>query len=348
MTTARTAHAAHTGSGSTESGGTGGDTGSGGSSGSPGTASEAGGGAGAAPRSVAGAQSPDSGDRGARAAVVGKAIPPVFVLLWSSAFIVGAIGVDAAPPLLLTFARFALAGLLLGAFALAVRAPWPRGRRLGHVMVAGLLFQALQFGALYTALSMGLPAAVVALVQGLNPVLIALLAGRFLGERVSVRQWLGFGLGTLGVILAVADPGRLSVPALVLAVLGLLGLSVGTVYQKRYVHDVDLRTGTAVQFLVSAPFIGLASLLFETPHVSAWGPFVGTLGWMVLVNSIGVFTLLNLMLRQSSASRVGTLFFLTPAATAILAWLLLDQALRPAALAGIVIGGIGVLLANRR
>ncbi|WP_424643481.1 DMT family transporter [Embleya sp. AB8] len=272
----------------------------------------------------------------------------MFVLLWSSAFIVGAIGVDAAPPLLLTFFRFALAGLLLGAFALVVRAPWPRGRRLGHVVVAGLLFQALQFGALYTALGMGLPAAVVALVQGLNPVLIALLAGRFLGERVSVRQWLGFGLGTIGVLLAVAGPTDFPIAGLVLAVVGLLGLSVGTVYQKRYVHDVDLRTGTAVQFLVSAPVIGVGSLLFETPHVSAWGPFVGTLTWMVLINSIGVFMLLNLMLRQSSASRVGTLFFLTPAATAVLAWLLLDQSLRPATLGGIVLGGIGVLLANRR
>ncbi|WP_346012552.1 DMT family transporter [Streptomyces sp. SID3343] len=276
-----------------------------------------------------------------------KAVPPVFILLWSSAFIVGAIGVDAAPPLLLTFFRFAFAGLLLGGFALIVRAPWPRGRQLGHVVVAGLLFQAVQFGALYTALSMGLPAAVVALVQGLNPVLIALLAGRFLGERVSARQWFGFGLGTLGVVLAVADPGRLSVPALVLSVVGLLALSLGTVYQKRYVQNVDLRTGTAVQFLVSAPFLGLGSLLFETPHIHAWGPFVGTLAWMVIVNSIGVFTMLNLMLRRTSASRVGTLFFLTPAATAVLAWILLDQSLRPAALAGIAIGGVGVLLANR-
>ncbi|WP_439677637.1 DMT family transporter [Embleya sp. MST-111070] len=277
----------------------------------------------------------------------GKAVPPLFVLLWSSGFIVAAIGVDAAPPLLLMFFRFVLAGALLGVFALVVRAPWPRGRRLGHVMVAGLLFQAVQFGALYTALSLGMSAAVAALVQGLNPVLIALLAGRVLGERVSVRQWLGFGLGTIGVVLAVSGPAGTSIPALVLAVVGLLGLSVGTVYQKRYVQDVDLRTGTAVQFLVSAPFIGLGSLLFETPHIGAWGPFLGTLAWMVLVNSIGVFTLLNLMLRRSSASRVGTLFFLTPAATALLAWLLLDQSLRVTTLAGIAIGGVGVLLANR-
>ncbi|GCE01346.1 DMT family transporter [Embleya hyalina] len=282
-----------------------------------------------------------------RREAAGRAVPPLFVLLWSSGFIVAAIGVDAAPPLLLMFFRFLLAGVLLGGFALVVRAPWPRGRRLVHVMVAGLLFQAVQFGALYTALSLGMSAAVAALVQGLNPVLIALLAGRVLGERVSVRQWLGFGLGTIGVVVAVSGPAGTSIPALVLAVVGLLGLSVGTVYQKRYVRDVDLRTGTAVQFLVGAPFIGLGSLLFETPRIGAWGPFLGTLAWMVLVNSIGVFTLLNLMLRRSSASRVGTLFFLTPAATALLAWLLLDQSLPVTTSAGIAIGGVGVLLANR-
>ncbi|MFC6936947.1 DMT family transporter [Actinomadura yumaensis] len=138
-------------------------------------------------------------------AASGAAVPGVFVVLWSSAFIAGVIGVDAAPPLLLMFSRFAAAGLLLAAFARAVRAPWPRGRTLAHVAVSGLLVQAVQFGALYSALGMGLPAAVVALVQGLNPVVIAVLAARLLGERVNGRQWVGFGLGAAGVLLAVAD-----------------------------------------------------------------------------------------------------------------------------------------------
>ncbi|MFC6884455.1 MULTISPECIES: DMT family transporter [Actinomadura] len=281
-------------------------------------------------------------------AASGAAVPGVFVVLWSSAFIAGVIGVDAAPPLLLMFSRFAAAGLLLAAFARAVRAPWPRGRTLAHVAVSGLLVQAVQFGALYSALGMGLPAAVVALVQGLNPVVIAVLAARLLGERVNGRQWVGFGLGAAGVLLAVADRVAFSPWGVVLCAIGLLGLSLGTLYQKRFVPEMDVRSGTAVQFLVAAPPLGLLALLLETPRVSDWGAFGGSLGWMVAVNSIGAFVLLNTMLRRSSASRVSTLFFLTPSVTALMAFALVGQALHPLALMGLVLGAAGVLLANRR
>lgn len=281
-------------------------------------------------------------------ATASATVPSVFVVLWSSAFIAGVVGVGAAPPLLLTFARFAIAGLLLAAFSLAVRTPWPRGRELAHVAVSGLLVLAVQFGAMYTALGLGLPAAIVALVQGLNPVIIALVAGRLLGERVSARQWLGFGLGALGVMLAVADRLSFSLAGIGLCVIGLLGMSLGTVYQKRYASDMDVRTGTTVQFLVSAPVLGAASLLWETPAVSDWAAFTWSMLWLVLVNSIGAFLLLNTMLKDAPASRVSTLFFLTPAVTAVLAWLLVDQALHPFAVVGLAVGGAGVLIANRR
>ncbi|KAB2349204.1 DMT family transporter [Actinomadura rudentiformis] len=274
-------------------------------------------------------------------------MPPVFVVLWSSAFIAGAIGVDAAPPLLLTFARFALAGVLLAGLAVVLRAPWPRGRRLGHIAVTGLLIQAVQFGALYSAMGLGLPAGVVALVQGLNPVVIALLAASALGERVTARQWAGFGLGAAGVVLAVADRVAFSALGVVLCVAGLLGLSVGTLYQKRFVADMNVFSGTAVQFLVAAPVIGVSSLLVETPRVTDWPAFGGALAWIVLVNSVGVFLLLNTMLRRSSASRVSTLFFLIPSVTALLAWVTIGESLALPTVAGLVLGGAGVLLANR-
>ncbi|MEV0202561.1 EamA family transporter [Nonomuraea sp. NPDC050691] len=275
-------------------------------------------------------------------------VPSLFVVMWSSAFVAGLIGVGAAPPLLLTFARFALAGLLLGGYALAVRAPWPRGRRLAHVMVAGLLVQVVQFGAFYSALGRGMPAAVIALVQGLSPMVVALLAGRALGERMSAVRWAGFGLGAAGVGLAVADRVSFSPSAVVLCAIGLIGMSVGTVYQKRFASDMDVRTGTAVQFLAGAPLMGVAALLLETPRVADWGAFGGAVAWLVLVNSIGAFLLLNTMLRDAPASRVSTMFFLTPAVTAVMAWLVTGQSLHPLAVAGLVVGGAGVLLATRR
>ncbi|MGH8795134.1 MAG: DMT family transporter [Stackebrandtia sp.] len=272
--------------------------------------------------------------------------PPLFVVLWSSAFVAGIVGVDAAPPLLLTFGRFAIAGVLLAAVALAVRAPWPRGRALGHVMAAGLFMQALQFGSFYTALDYGVPAAVIALVQGLSPVVIALLAGRLLGERVNRRHWWGVGLGAIGVVLAVSDRVSFTLAGILLCGVGLVGLTAGTLYQKRFVPNMEASTGTALQFLVSAPVVAAASLLVEPQEISDPGRFGASLAWLVLVNSVAVFLLLNTMLRRSSASRVSTLFFLTPATTGVMAWLTVGQSLHPLAVVGLVVGGAGVLVAN--
>ncbi|MBC6461739.1 DMT family transporter [Actinomadura sp. HBU206391] len=275
-----------------------------------------------------------------------SAMPSVFVLMWSSAFIAGVIGVDAGPPLLLVFARFSIAGVVLALVALATRAPWPRGRLLGHIMVTGLLIQAVQFGAFYVALNTGLPAAVVALMQGLNPIVVALLATVVLDERLGSLQWLGFALGGLGVALAVAGRVNFSVGGLLLCILGLLGLSVGTVYQKRFCPNMDLRSGTAVQFLVSVAPIGVLTLALEQPRVHSWSSFGASIAWIVLVNSIGTFVLLNLMLRRSAASKVSALFFLTPGVTAMLAWVLIGQHLSALVVTGLVVGGAGVLLAT--
>lgn len=201
------------------------------------------------------------------------AVPAVFVVLWSSAFIAAVIGTDAAPPLLLTFSRFALAGLLLMAVALVSKSPWPKGRLLLHVVVTGLLMQAVQFGAFYTAISEGLPGGLVALIQGFNPVLIALMAGFLLGEQITRRQWFGFGVGGAGVALAVAGALDFSVTAIVLSFVGLLGLSAGTVYQKRFAQGADVRSSTAVHFLASAPVMLLMTLTLEDPEVTDWGAF---------------------------------------------------------------------------
>ena len=275
-----------------------------------------------------------------------SAMPSVFVLMWSSAFIAGVIGVDAGPPLLLVFARFSIAGVVLALVALATRAPWPRGRQLGHIMVTGLLIQAVQFGAFYAALNTGLPAAVVALMQGVNPIVVALLATVVLDERLRPLQWVGFALGGLGVVLAVMGKVNFSVGGLVLCVVGLLGLSVGTVYQKRFCPNMDLRTGTAVQFLVSIAPIGVVMLAMEQLRVDSWSSFGASIAWIVLVNSIGTFVLLNLMLRRSAASKVSALFFVTPGVTAVLSWVLIDQHLSALVIAGLIVGAAGVMLAT--
>ncbi|MGK8521204.1 DMT family transporter [Nocardia asteroides] len=274
------------------------------------------------------------------------AAQPLFVLLWSSAFIAGVIGVGAAPPLLVLFGRFAIAGVLLTLYALAARVTWPRGSQLHHVLVAGLSVQVVQFGAFYTAMAEHVPAAVIALVQGLNPVVIALCAG-LIGETVTMRQWLGFAIGGVGVALAVVDQAHFTVTGLLLCVVGLLGLSLGTVYQKRFTPTVDPRASTALHVVVSAPVAGALAWWAGQVQVSDIGRFAGSLAWMVLVNSMAAFLLLNAMLRRWDATRVGKLFFATPAVTAILAWLLIDQPLRLLTVAGLGIGLLGLVFAAR-
>ena len=274
--------------------------------------------------------------------------PPAFVLLWSSAFVAAVIGVGAAPPLLLTFARFVAAGLLLGLLALLTGRRWPRGRQLAHIAVSGLLVQAVGFGAVYAAVGAGLPGGVVALVQGLNPAVIALLAAPLLGEAMSGRQRWGFGISVIGVGLAVSDQWSRSPGAVLCAVIGLIGLGAGTVYQKRFVRDMDVVSGTAVQFLVSVPVLGVATVLFEQPRVTNWDAFGAALAWIVLVNSVGTFLLMNQMLRRCAANKVGALFFLTPAVTSLLSWLMLGSTLSVLELAGLGFGGVGLLLAAKR
>ncbi|WP_052172952.1 DMT family transporter [Nocardia sp. BMG111209] len=276
------------------------------------------------------------------------AAPTAFVLMWSSAFVAGVIGVGAAPPMLLLLCRFGLAGPALAAYAVAVHAEWPRGRQLAHTVVAGLLMQIVQFGAFYTAMAEHVSAAVVSLVQGLNPVVIAVLASRFLGEGVSRRQWLGFAVGGVGVGLAVADRSAFSVAGLLLCVVGLLGLSLGTVYQKRFTPEVDSRSATAVHALASAPVAGLLALTQHDFHLSDPVRFSGALVWMVLVNAMGAFLLLNAMLRRWDTTRVGKLFFATPAVTAILAWLVIGQPVHALTIAGLAVGVAGLVLAARR
>lgn len=273
--------------------------------------------------------------------------PPALIVMWSSAFIAGIIGVGAAPPMLVLFARFGIAAALLVTYALVARTVWPRGRVLAHTLVAGFLMQMVQFGGFYSAMHEHVSAAVISLMQGLSPIVIALFAGG-MGESVSPRQWLGFGVGGLGVGLAVVDQSHFSLAGLLLCVVGLLGLSLGTVYQKRFTPAVDPRAGTALHLLIAAPFAGVLAVLTGSFHIADPARFGGALVWMVLINSIGAFLLLNTMMLRWDTSRVSRFFFAIPAVTALMAWLFIDQPLRPLTLAGLGVGLIGMVLASRR
>lgn len=277
--------------------------------------------------------------------------PLLFVVLWSTGFIGAKLGLPDCEPLTLLSLRYAAVLVLMGAVALATRAPWPADRMQWlHIGVSGLLIHAVYLGGVFTAIRLGLPAGVTALVVGLQPVLTALGAGLFLRERVGATQWAGLALGLAGVVLVVANKvagGPSAASLLVPAVIALVGITAGTLYQKRFCASFDLRTGSVIQFLPCLAVTALAASQTETMVVH-WTPaFVFALGWLVLVLSVGAVSLLNVLIRSGSAVNVASLFYLTPPTTALIAWAMFGETLTGLALAGMALAVAGVWLARK-
>jgi drug/metabolite transporter (DMT)-like permease len=280
------------------------------------------------------------------------AAPATFVLLWSTGFIGARLGTPHAPPLTFLVVRYAAVVLLLVAIALATRAPWPQTwRERAHIAVAGVLVQATYLGGVFTAISLGFPAGVTALVVGLQPVLTAILAAPLLGEHLARRQWLGVAVGFAGVVLVVAgklDRGSFSAVGMAAALVALLGITLGTLYQKRFTPGVDLRTGGAIQFLAALGVTLPIALATENMQIRWTGEFVFALSWLVIVLSLGAMAMLFAMLKHGEASRVASLMYLTPAVTAIIAYLLFGETLPISGFVGMAVTALGVYWVQKR
>lgn len=285
------------------------------------------------------------------ARITGLALPPLFIAMWSSGYVVGKLAVPYAGPFTLLAMRFGLASLVLLIVALAARAPWPASRRqFGHLVVVGLLIQALQFSGLYTALKLGVSAGESALIVGTMPVLTALGAACMFGERLGAKQWLGMAGGVAGVVLVVwhkLGTGSATGGAYAAAVVALAGVTLGTLYQKKFCAGMDLRTGGFVQLAV-ATLVALPVALFGEGFDVRWTPqMVFASGWLAVVNSIGATSLLFLMMRKGEASKVASLFYLIPGVTALMAFGVLGETLTAMTLAGFLATAGAVYLCTR-
>jgi drug/metabolite transporter (DMT)-like permease len=281
----------------------------------------------------------------------GIGIPALFVVLWSTGFIGAKLGLPHAGPLTFLTLRYTLAASLLLLVALATRAPWPRRPAdIARYATAGLLVHGVYLGGVFVGLSLGVEAGVSALIVGLQPLLAAALAGTFLGERVSLRQWAGLGLGLVGVALVLArklGEGPGDAFGSLACVVALVGITVGALYQKRHGAGMDLRTGTVIQFTAAGLATAPLALIFEDMHIAWSGEFVFALLWLVLVLSLGAVSLLYVLIRRGAAAQVASLFFLVPPCTALIAWPVFGEVPGPAAVAGMVLTAAGVALANR-
>ncbi len=279
-----------------------------------------------------------------------RIFPLLFVVLWSTGFIGARLGLPHTEPLTFLFVRFTAVVLLMLAIALATRAPWPQGARAWfHIGVAGLLLHGVYLGGVFIAISLGLPAGVAALVVGVQPLLTAVGAGWLLGETVVRRQWLGLLLGLGGVALVVANKlGTVfALSALLPCAVALLAITAGTLYQKRFCPAFDWRSGAVAQFVPTALATGLGAWLFETGRMDLTGEMVFALAWLILVLSVGAVSLLNWLIRQSSAVNIASLFYLVPPCTAIVAWALFGESFSQLALGGMALVVGGVYLARK-
>jgi drug/metabolite transporter (DMT)-like permease len=275
-------------------------------------------------------------------------MPFLFVLIWSTGFVVAKFGLPYAPPLTFLLLRFSSVLLILGPLVLLMRAPWPSGKA-GHIALAGVLVQAGYLGGVWCAIKLGMPAGLSALIVGMQPILTA-FAAPLIGEKVRGRQWLGLALGLAGVGLVVANKITLiglTWHSIALCLMALLSITVGTLYQKRHCPQFDLRAGTLIQFAASFVVVLPFAVAFEhlTPALQTvqWTPrFIGALLWSVLALSIGAIFLLFALIRKSAATSVTSLLYLTPPTTALMAWAMFGEAFSRIGMAGMLLAVIGV------
>ena len=284
-----------------------------------------------------------------------QAMPPVFVLIWSTGFIVARYGMPYAPPISFLSLRYALSVLSFGVWIALSRAAWPRGREQWlHLAVSGVLMHAGYLGGVWAAVKSGMGAGTIALLVGLQPVLTAVWVSAMStssdGEsRVSSRQWLGLALGLSGLLLVVwrkLGAGELTAWNLSLAAFSLLCITAGTLYQKRFVAPCDVRTANTVQ-LLAALAVSLPIALLEQEPIVFHPHLIGAMAWSVIGLTLGGSSLLYLLIQRGAATRVTSLLYLVPPTTALMAWALFGESITPAMVLGMALTAVGVALVVR-
>ena len=279
-----------------------------------------------------------------------RAMPAVFVLIWSTGFIVARYGMPYAPPLKFLAVRYALSLACFGLWVALARVAWPQQRaQWGHLAVTGILMQAGYLGGVWAAVREGMGAGLVALLVGIQPVLTAVWLS-FHGGRISQRQWGGLGLGFAGLVLVVlrklGQGGEVSVLTMGLTLMALVSITAGTLYQKRFVAPCDVRSASAVQMaaalLVTLPFAALESESIQWNLHSG-----GAMAWSVLALSLGGSSLLYMLIQRGTATAVTSLLYLVPPCTALMAWLLFREPITTATVLGTALTAVGVSLVVR-
>jgi len=277
-----------------------------------------------------------------------SSIAPIFVLIWSTGFVIARLAMPYVEPATFLFWRFSGVLAAMAALSLVLRMTWPSWSQAKHIAVAGVM---LQFGYLlgvWFAVRLGMMAGLVAIIVGLQPILTAWFAA-WISEKVSPRQWIGLVFGFAGVALVVAEKisfTHIPFVSYLLACIALLSITFGTLYQKKYCPVFDLRAGSSIQFGVSALLCFICMYLFETGEMVWNASVTGALLWSIFPLSIGSISLLFMMIRRGEATKVTSFLYLVPPTTAVMAWILFGEPFTVMMAIGLALTMTGVVLVN--
>jgi drug/metabolite transporter (DMT)-like permease len=274
---------------------------------------------------------------------------PLFILIWSTGFIIARYGMPHAEPLTFLALRFFWVILILLPCILWFKAPWPSKSQIVHLAIAGVLIQFGYLAGVWIAIRYGMPVGLTALIVGLQPILTAVFVS-LLAEKITRSQWQGLFLGLFGVFLvlyAQINTAGVNAQTIFFNITGLLSITVGTIYQKKYCAQFDLRTGSLIQFITSLGLATIGAFLFETREVEWVLELIGALVWGIVGISIGAMSLLFILIRRGNATKVSSLMYLTPPTTAIMGWILFNEPLTILVGLGTLLTMLGVLIVNQ-
>jgi drug/metabolite transporter (DMT)-like permease len=274
----------------------------------------------------------------------------LFIFFWASGFVAAKYGLPYAEPFTLMTARFVVASAIMVPACFLLKTAWPGRSTAVHILIAGFGIQVVYLSGVYYGISLGVSTGVTALVVGLQPLLTGVLAGFVLNEKITRRNWVGLVLGFIGLALIVWD--RVASPTDTLwglgaLIMGLIGITAGTLYQKKYCGPFDIRTGVALQTVLSCIVMIAIAASFETMQIDWTADFVFAVLWSAIGLSVIASCLYYWLIQRGAAARVTSLIYLSPPTTAIMGWAMFGEIMSWIAIGGMAVAMAGVAMAVR-
>ena len=280
-----------------------------------------------------------------------KIFPLVFIILWSSAFVTTKPIIDNSDPFAALAFRFFFVTLGFLLFSIYSKQKiLTNNRNLIQSIFSGVLFHGVYLGGVFYSVSIGMPTGIAALIVTLQPILTNALAGKFLNEKVSVKQWIGVILGFLGAALVLGFDVGISLPVIgvIASFIALLAITTSTLWQKKISNNLPLSVSNMYQAIGGCSFHIIIILIFSEPYINFTFTFLIAMSHQIFLVSFGAFTILMYLIKNNSASKTVSIFFLIPPTTAIMAWIFLNEKLNNLDLIGFAVATLGVYIATRK